>query len=591
MSDTPKTMKTEKKVKKTPPPGGWPKRKKLTKAERRAKQEEQRRKKGLAPSGGTSGKQQSAKKGGNATSSDSSATFSKNDGRFSFTNERGGDGSTTTSGSSAFKTISSLFAHLKPYKSANSASLGLTFGRGEDIAARSSSFASASAALSSSSSSSAVLSPGVIHPNILRCGLRMIQQDEEDRMGKRGKGGSTSSFSSSFSRINKGGGGSISDSNRRCEEMLEALKRFFQDLEISEESDALTLREKVWQTFDRRLKVQVSFLADCRPLSFSMRNAISCLRNFLPTCGINNNNTTTNNSSSSSSSSRRRSSSATSSSAIALKPSSTSSSDSVALARTKRTITKWIDRFLKENVRAAGIEIAFLALRNIVDGDVVATYGYDSTVERVLIKASQEDGRKFRVVVVDDRERRKDGGGGGKRMLKSLASCNIDCTFVRLNAISYLMQDDVTKVLLGAEAMLSNGVAVSAIGSATVAMVAKACKRPVLVCCESYKFCQRVQIDSIVWNELGDPSALRLQGGGAGEDDGMGESGSDFGAKGREPHFLNPLFDTIPVEFITMVVTEAGMIPSTSVPVVIRERDAAILLEGKRRQEEGSRGD
>ena len=33
--------------------------------------------------------------------------------------------------------------------------------------------------------------------------------------------------------------------------------------------------------------------------------------------------------------------------------------------------------------------------------------------------------------------------------------------------------------------------------------MAKAYNRPVLVCCETYKFSDRMQLDSIVFNELG----------------------------------------------------------------------------------------
>ena len=41
-----------------------------------------------------------------------------------------------------------------------------------------------------------------------------------------------------------------------------------------------------------------------------------------------------------------------------------------------------------------------------------------------------------------------------------------------------------------------------------VALVAKSCNVPVLVCCETYKFSERVQTDSFVFNELGDPDDL-----------------------------------------------------------------------------------
>jgi len=61
----------------------------------------------------------------------------------------------------------------------------------------------------------------------------------------------------------------------------------------------------------------------------------------------------------------------------------------------------------------------------------------------------------------------------------------------------------VTKVFLGAHALLANGFVTSRIGSSQVALVARAYNIPVLVCCETYKFCDRVQTDSFVFNELG----------------------------------------------------------------------------------------
>lgn len=66
-----------------------------------------------------------------------------------------------------------------------------------------------------------------------------------------------------------------------------------------------------------------------------------------------------------------------------------------------------------------------------------------------------------------------------------------------------IMWLQVTKVLLGAHALLANGYVMSRVGSSQVAMVAKAHNVPVLICCETYKFCERVQTDSFVFNELG----------------------------------------------------------------------------------------
>jgi len=57
-------------------------------------------------------------------------------------------------------------------------------------------------------------------------------------------------------------------------------------------------------------------------------------------------------------------------------------------------------------------------------------------------------------------------------------------------------------VFLGAHALLANGYVKSRVGSSMVAMMAHASNVPVLVCCETYKFCERVQTDSFVSNEL-----------------------------------------------------------------------------------------
>ena len=43
----------------------------------------------------------------------------------------------------------------------------------------------------------------------------------------------------------------------------------------------------------------------------------------------------------------------------------------------------------------------------------------------------------------------------------------------------------------------------SRVGTAQVALMAKACNVPVLVACKTQKRCERVQADSIVYNEIG----------------------------------------------------------------------------------------
>lgn len=146
----------------------------------------------------------------------------------------------------------------------------------------------------------------------------------------------------------------------------------------------------------------------------------------------------------------------------------------------------------------------------------------------------------------------------------------------------------MTKIFLGAFTLFSNGHVMSRAGTALVAMIANAYNVPVIVCCETYKFCERAQIDSICFNELGDPDEIISVDGDPGT---SGESGDqatinqpvattvddDIDDTLYKPRsnpnlkLLNLVYDVMPSSFVTMVVTEVGFIPPTSVPVIIRE--------------------
>lgn len=119
-----------------------------------------------------------------------------------------------------------------------------------------------------------------------------------------------------------------------------------------------------------------------------------------------------------------------------------------------------------------------------------------SLVEGVLI-AAKEHGKRFSVIIVDSRPMHE-----GKNLLRSLLAVDIPCTYVLLSSIGSVLSG-VSLTLLGAAAMLSNGAMFSRAGSATVAMMSKGAGVPVVCCCETYKFSDRIMLDSIVGNELG----------------------------------------------------------------------------------------
>ncbi|KAL3687579.1 hypothetical protein R1sor_013888 [Riccia sorocarpa] len=305
--------------------------------------------------------------------------------------------------------------------------------------------------------------------------------------------------------------GELVGGNARCMAMLLAFRDMIHD--YSTPPEKLLIRD-----LTQKINSNVSFLNTCRPLAISMGNAIK----FLKTKVVN-------------------------------------LPDGLSEADAKATLIGEIDRFIQEKILYADKEIVKHAVQKIRDGDVCLTYGFSCVVEMILLKAHKL-GKKFRVVVVDARPKLE-----GKKLLKKLLSEGLDCTYTHINAVSYIMQE-VTRVFLGAASVLSNGTVYSRVGTASVAMVAHAFSIPVMICCETYKFHERVQLDSITANELGDPDALVNVCGRRDLKDLEGWSPED-----KHLQLLNLTYDATPSDYVSMVITELGMVPPSSVPVILRE--------------------
>ncbi|XP_070051792.1 uncharacterized protein [Nicotiana tomentosiformis] len=304
--------------------------------------------------------------------------------------------------------------------------------------------------------------------------------------------------------------GDISGGNARCIAMLQAFQESIKDYSTPPEKALI-------RDLTAKVNCYVSFLIECRPLSISMGNAIRFLKT-----------------------------------RIAKLPLTLSESEA------KATLLTDIDRFISEKIILADKVIVKHAVTKIRDGDVLLTYGSSSAVEMILLHA-HELGKDFRVVVVDARPKLE-----GRLLLRRLVGKGVKCTYTHINAISYIMHE-VTRVLLGASSVLSNGTVYSRVGTASVAMVAHSFRVPVLICCEAYKFHERVQLDSICSNELGDPEAIAKVPGRMEINHLDGWSNSD------NLQLLNLIYDATPSDYVSMIITDYGMIPPTSVPVIVRE--------------------
>lgn len=310
----------------------------------------------------------------------------------------------------------------------------------------------------------------------------------------------------------------------------------------------------------KHLSDQISYLNSCRPLSISQGNAIRALKLQISTID-----------------------------------------PSVPEPDAKLLLTEFIDGFIREKITLADTVIASAAAEKISDGDVVVTFAKSSIVEKTLLQAHRQ-GKRFRTICIDSRPLFE-----GKNLARSLAEEGLEVTYTLTHGISHAVKD-ATKVFLGAHAMMGNGRLYSRVGTALVAMMAKdRGDVPVIVCCETVKFTDKVALDSIVSNEIAPSDELvedeppetvtategatgtsagttktgKGDGGGKKGKDGEGVDGDGEGAgQGQNPlkkwrdtpnlQLLNLMYDVTPAEYVDMVITEMGSLPPSAVPVVHR---------------------
>eukprot|EP00741_Cyanophora_paradoxa_P025309 tig00000361_g24428.t1 len=326
-----------------------------------------------------------------------------------------------------------------------------------------------------------------------------------------------------------------------------------------------------------RLRPLVQFLDDCRPKARSMGNVIQRFKRQLHD----------------------------------MKKQEATTGNLISDGEARRELIDSIDTFMESIMKADEKMVEYGVDKIARQGDVILTYARSHVVERILV-AAHEQGKRFRVVVVDSRPKFE-----GRLLLQELASQGIPCTYAPIHALSYVMKE-VTKVVVGAHSMFSNGTTLSRAGTANVCLMAHNAGVPVIICCEAYKFDAKSQLESITNNELGDPDELvhcdplaagafaggpvpaslfpqaqqpqqqpPAEGAAAGAPAAAavaacGGSSSSLASWREQPNLklLNLAYDLTPMEFVTLVITEQGLVPPTSVPVIIREYNQELHIEG-----------
>ena len=180
-------------------------------------------------------------------------------------------------------------------------------------------------------------------------------------------------------------------------------------------------------------------------------------------------------------------------------------------------------------------QIARYGAELIAKGDRIMTHSYSSTVVAVLQEAFTRD-RNIEVITT-----RSGAGRIGERMAQELGDYGVPVTFIDDTAIG-LYISTVNKVIVGADRVCADGKVVNGIGTYQLALSAKMASIPFYVFCETLKFDPRLKGDEVDLEEKDTSEVVEPE------------------RLPPEVSVENPYFDITPLELVTGIVTENGLL-------------------------------
>lgn len=214
-------------------------------------------------------------------------------------------------------------------------------------------------------------------------------------------------------------------------------------------------------------------------------------------------------------------------------------------AKLTRIVSVASTKFL-EDLADSNEKIAEIGARRIRDNSVILTHCHSSTVTHVLRKAKQQ-GKRFEVVCTETRPVLQ-----GRITAKEMLKLGIKTTMIVDSAVRYFM-NHVDIVIVGADAITSEGNVVNKIGTSAVALAAHEARTPFYVVSELLKF---------------DPVTTY------GDYEGIEERNSDEIWKDAPDNLIirNPAFDVTRRDYIHGIICEEGIVsPHTVLEIVNRK--------------------
>jgi len=211
----------------------------------------------------------------------------------------------------------------------------------------------------------------------------------------------------------------------------------------------------------------------------------------------------------------------------------------------KQTVIANASQFLAD-LETSREQTAEIGAKRIHDGAVVFTHCHSSTVTRLIAKAKAQ-GKNFSVICTETRPAFQ-----GRITAKELVNLGIQTTFI-VDSAARTFIGDVDIVVVGADAITSEGNVVNKIGTGGIAVLAHEARKPFYVVSELLKFdpetlngeCEKIEQrnPTEVWREA--PQKLTVR---------------------------NPAFDVTTNRYIHGIVCEEGIIAPQTVLEVTRLR-------------------
>jgi ribose 1,5-bisphosphate isomerase len=204
-----------------------------------------------------------------------------------------------------------------------------------------------------------------------------------------------------------------------------------------------------------------------------------------------------------------------------------------------------------QNLEASRERTAEIGSKRIRDGMLVFTHCHSSTVTRMLAKA-KADGKNFSVICTETRPAFQ-----GRITAQEMVELDIQ-TLLIVDSAARSYMGDVDLVVVGADAITSEGNVVNKIGTSSIAVLANEARKPLYVVSELLKFDPETlygayegieqRTPSEVWKEAPEKLSVR-----------------------------NPAFDVTPNRYIHGLVCEEGIIAPQSIVEAINRNYPWVL--------------